>query len=93
MEKENICPHKKNVEGIVKKITKQIAIVQKEQVRYYPKYERFMKTTMKIHARIPKELIGKIKLGDTVLIAECRPLSKTVRHIVIRSKIKEETKK
>ena len=56
MEKENICPHKKNVEGIVKKITKQIAIVQKEQVRYYPKYERFMKTTMKYPCKDSKRI-------------------------------------
>ena len=86
MKKENINPYSKKVEGIIKKITKQNALVQKEQVRFYPKYERFTKRTVKIHARIPKELMDKIKVGQIVTIAECRPLSKTVRHIVIGSK-------
>jgi len=86
MEKENISPYSKKMEGIVKKITKQNVLVQKEQFRYYPKYERFTKRTVKIHARIPKELIDQIKVGQIVTIAQCRPLSKTVRHIVIESK-------
>ena len=86
MEKENINPYSKKIEGIVTKITRQNALVQREQVRYYPKYERFTKRTVKIHARIPKELIDKVKIGHIVTIAECRPLSKTVRHIVVKTK-------
>jgi small subunit ribosomal protein S17 len=89
MEKENINPYNKKTEGIVKKITKQTATIQKDQFRYYPKYERYTKTTIKIHARIPQELIGKIKIGQTAIIAECRPLSKTVRHVVVGSKIEK----
>lgn len=94
MKKENINPHCKKIEGIVRKVTKQTAVIQLDKVRYYPKYERFTKTTIKIHARIPKELIDKVKVGQSIMIAECRPLSKTIRHIVIGdTNTKEKHKK
>jgi small subunit ribosomal protein S17 len=89
MEKTKIIPYKKQIEGTILKITKPVAIIKFERLKFFPKYERFTKKTSKIHARIPAELIGKLNLNDQVIIAECRPLSKTVRHIVVSVKNKE----
>ena len=88
MEKEKINPYRKKFEGIVKKIAKPIVTVEFERIIYNPKYERFSRSKTKIRARAPQELFNKIKLNDQVIIAECRPLSKTVHHIVIQIKEK-----
>jgi ribosomal protein S17 len=87
MKKEKINAYKKKFEGIVKKIAKPIATIEFNRIIYNPKYERFAKSRTKIHARIPNELLDKIKLNDEVVIVKCRPLSKTVHHII--TKIKE----
>jgi len=50
--------------------------------RYYlPKYERFEKRRTRVQAHNPKCL--SVKLGDTVRISECRPISKTKKFVVI----------
>ena len=56
-------------------------LVEKEYSRYVPKYERYEKRTSKYAAHCPPCL--KIKVGDQVRIAECRPLSKTVSFVTI----------
>jgi small subunit ribosomal protein S17 len=56
-------------------------LVEKEYSRYVPKYERYEKRTSKYAAHCPPCL--KIKVGDKVRIAECRPLSKTVSFVTI----------
>ncbi len=48
---------------------------------YIAKYERYEKRKSKVHAHNP-ECIGA-KLGETVKIAECKPLSKTVSFVVV----------
>lgn len=47
---------------------------------YITKYERYEKRRSKVQAHNP-ECIGA-KVGETVKIAECRPLSKTVSFVV-----------
>jgi small subunit ribosomal protein S17 len=59
------------------------AVVAWERQHYIPKYERYEKRMSKVQAHIPKCL--EIKEGDTVKIAECRPLSKT-KHFVVMEK-------
>ena len=56
-------------------------IVTKERKRLVPKYERYEKRTSTYAAHCPPCL--KIKNGDSVRIAECRPLSKTVSFVAI----------
>jgi small subunit ribosomal protein S17 len=57
-------------------------VVQRERKVEVPKYERFKRVTHKYSAHNPPCLAAKE--GDKVTIAECRPLSKTVKFIVVR---------
>ena len=60
------------------------ARVQKEYLRYIPKYERFEKRTSNYTAHAPPCL--QIQVGDHVKIMECRPISKTKSFVVIETK-------
>ena len=48
---------------------------------YIPKYERFEKRRSRVKAHNPPCINAKV--GDKVGIAECRPLSKTVKFVII----------
>jgi small subunit ribosomal protein S17 len=48
---------------------------------YVPKYERYHLKRSKVKAHNPVEMSAKE--GDTVIIKECRPLSKTKNFVVI----------
>ena len=57
------------------------AIIEREYFRFIPKYERYERRHSRIVAYKP-DCIG-VAAGDKVKIAECRPLSKTKRFVVI----------
>jgi len=59
-------------------------VVEREYMRYIPKYERFEKRTSRYMAHSPPCL--QAKPGDQVRIMECRPLSKRVSYVVIENK-------
>ena len=59
-------------------------IVLKEYMRYIPKFERYEKRTSKYLAHDPP--CFQTKLGDSVSIMDCRPLSKKVSYVVIENK-------
>jgi len=65
--------------GMLKTIT-----IERKNVRYMKKYERFEKRTSVVSAHLPS-CIGEVQIGDTVKIMECRPLSKTVSFCVIEN--------
>lgn len=67
---------------VVKKFPRRIAI-EFERTIYIPKYERYMKTKTRLHARLPK-CMEEIKIGDYVEIKECRPLSKIIHFVLIK---------
>ena len=48
---------------------------------YVPKYERYLSRRSKVKAHNPVEISAKE--GDTVVIKECRPLSKTKKFVVV----------
>lgn len=83
----------RHFEGFVKKIVGQRAVVEWQRFIYYPKYERYAKARSKAHAYIPKCILGTIKTGDYVEIGECRPLSKIMHFIVLKTLERTETKK
>ncbi len=56
-------------------------VVEREYDVRVPKYDRYMKRRSRIPAHVPGVL--EPELGDTVKIAECRPLSKTKSHVVV----------
>ena len=55
--------------------------VKREFMHYVKKYERYEKRTSTYHAHCPSCM--NFTVGDTVRIAECRPLSKTVSFVTI----------
>ena len=56
-------------------------VVQRRFEKRVPKYERYEKRQSKVHAHNPPCISAKD--GDTVTIAECRPLSKTKSYVVV----------
>src|SRR4051794_28736647 len=59
---------------------KTIKVVVEYQTRH-PKYGKFLKRRTVLHAHDEK---NEAKEGDTVEIAECRPLSRTKHHRLLR---------
>lgn len=59
-------------------------LVQREFLRYLPKYERYEKRRSKHAAHNPPCVAAQA--GDEVTIAECRPLSKTTHFVVVAAK-------
>ena len=57
-------------------------VVERQQTRQMPKYERYEKRTNRYLAHLPS-CIGEVDVGDRVRIMECRPLSKKVTFCVI----------
>ena len=73
------------LEGIVAKLGMQgTIIIERNNVRYMKKYERYEKRTGSVAAHLPS-CIGEVALGDRVKVMECRPLSKTVSFCVIEN--------
>ena len=54
---------------------KKTVTVQRDLVRFVPKYERYIRVRSKVPAHNPEEINAKI--GDWVQIEECRKISKT----------------
>ena len=55
--------------------------IKREFMHYVKKYERYEKRTSTYHAHCPPCM--NLTTGDTVRIAECRPLSKTVSFVTV----------
>ncbi len=68
--------------GIVKtaKATNTVVVEWKYNL-YYPKYERYARKKSTVSAHNPKCI--RANEGDKVVIAECRPLSKTKGFVVV----------
>lgn len=56
-------------------------VVQREYDVFVPKYDRYLKRRSRVSAHHPPCL--DVEEGDTVRIAETRPLSKTKSHVVV----------
>ena len=63
---------------------KSTIVVERDNVRYMQKYERYEKRTSALSADLPS-CIGGVEVGDRVKLMECRPLSKTVSFCVIEN--------
>ncbi len=61
-------------------------VVRWERLHYVPKYERYEKRFTKVYAHNPPCINAKV--GDVVVIAECRPISKTKKFVVIAKREK-----
>lgn len=76
---------------VVKKLHKRITI-EFERMIYIRKYERYAKSKIRIHARLPDCMENLIQVGDLIRVKECRPLSKII-HFVVIDKIKNKDEK
>jgi small subunit ribosomal protein S17 len=72
----------RTIQGVVAsdKGDKTIKVVVEYQTKH-PKYGKYLKRRTTLHAHDEK---NDAKEGDTVEIAECRPLSKTKHHRLLR---------
>src|SRR5690349_19473640 len=75
-------PLHRKIQGVVAsdKGNKTIKVVVEYQTRH-PKYGKYLKRRTVLHAHDEK---NEAKEGDTVELAECRPLSKTKHHRLLR---------
>jgi len=99
--KDRLCPvhgdrklkmRGRTFEGtVIRKLSGRVTIVF-ERVLKLPKYERYEKRRTRIHARLPDCMKDDVAVGDLVLIAETRPISKMI-HFVVSKLIKAKEKK
>lgn len=68
--------------GYVKKIHGKNATIEFERFVYVAKYERYSRTKTRLHAHIPDCLASSVKEGIYIEIGECRPLTKTIHHVI-----------
>ena len=69
---------------IINAKAKNTAVIQKESPIYFKKFKRFGRSKNKIHAHVPSNL--NVQVGDYVVAAECRPISKSVSFVVVEVK-------
>jgi len=64
---------------------RQTITLQKELPVYFNKFKRYARSKNTIHAHVPECM--DVELGDHVLTAECRPISKSVSYVVVEVKV------
>ncbi|MEO9319360.1 MAG: 30S ribosomal protein S17 [Nitrososphaera sp.] len=92
---DEICPFHGNlsvrgklIRGIVASAkAKKMIVVSREYPRPVPKYKRYERSRSKVHAYLPECI--EVKEGEEVVVAECRPLSKTVSFVVVEVSTKD----
>ena len=90
--RNSILPRGRVFKGVViRKFPTRVAI-ELERTVYISKFERFMKKKTRLHSRLP-EKFADVKIGDWILVQECRPLSKMIHSIVIEKLSNKEAKK
>ena len=72
-------------EGIVINAkAKGTVVIERESLIDFTKFKRFGRSKNKIHAHVPSNI--DIQVGDYVVAAECRPISKSVSFVVVEVK-------
>ncbi len=75
---------------VIRKFDKRVTI-EFERMVPVRKYERYLRSKTKLHARLPESMEKDINIGDLIQIRECRPLSKILHFMVIKKLTKENT--
>ncbi|MBM3229217.1 30S ribosomal protein S17 [Candidatus Parvarchaeota archaeon] len=76
---------------VVSDRVKRTAIIEKDALQYIPKYKRYARRKSRIPAHNPDCI--KAVLGNEVVIAECRKISKTKAWTIVEVIEKKEGKK
>ncbi len=79
----NLKTRGKIFEGLVIKKFPTRVTIQLERPIYIKKYERYARSRIKLHARLPACMAQEINIGNHIKIRECRPLSKIINFVVI----------
>ena len=66
---------------VVSTKAKKTIVLQKESPVYSSKFKRYARSKSTIHAYKPSCIV--VVVGDTVLTAECRPISKSVSYVFV----------
>jgi small subunit ribosomal protein S17 len=66
---------------VIKKKMQNACVVRRDYLRYVDKYHRYERHHSNINSHVPPCI--EIDVGDTVKIAECRPISKTIAYVVV----------
>ncbi len=69
---------------VVSAKAKNTIVLQKESLVYFTKFKRYARSKNTIHAYKPSCI--DVEEGDSVLTAECRPISKSVSFVVVEVK-------
>ncbi|AEB96060.1 MAG: 30S ribosomal protein S17 [Metallosphaera sp.] len=70
------------IEGIlIKNRAQKMGVVERTYLFYDHKYKRYERRSSRIHAKVPSCL--EVKEGDKVVIAETRPIAKSVSFVVL----------
>ena len=73
------------IDGVVDAVKmNKTVIVKRDYLQFVNKYERYQKRSARYAAHAAPCL--NLKVGDSVKIMECRPLSKTVSFVVVEKK-------
>lgn len=76
--------HKKLTGTVTSDKSTQTVTVRVESIKLHPKYLKRYRISLKYHAH---NELPDIKVGDKVVIEECRPYSKTVHWKVVSKQI------
>jgi small subunit ribosomal protein S17 len=84
-----LCPYHgklsirgRTIDGVVASTKmKGTIVVRRDYLRFLKKYRRYARCHSMTSAHLPPCI--QVEVGDTVRIAECRPLSKTVSFVVV----------
>jgi small subunit ribosomal protein S11e len=61
---------------------KRTVVIRRDYLHFIPKYNRYEKRFKTLSAHVSPAF--RVNEGDTVVVGECRPLSKTVRFNVLK---------
>ncbi len=79
--------HGAKIEGtVVTDKMKRGVVVERPYFLFVPKYEGYEKRTTRITAHNPDCI--KAKVGDKVILKECRPISKLKSHVIVEKVVK-----
>ncbi|HLD11069.1 MAG TPA: 30S ribosomal protein S17 [Candidatus Nanoarchaeia archaeon] len=69
--------------GDVKRISgKNSVVIEMDRLFFISKYERYSKRRTKLHIHIPN--CENVKMGDKIMVKECRPISKIKSFVMIK---------
>ena len=77
-------PKKQLIGKVISNKMQKTVVVEIERIKEHLKYKRRFKVSKKYKAHTDASLIGECKIGDRVIIEECRPISKEKKWKVVK---------